>query len=129
MERRRVLVIEDEVLINKFLESRLRKEELDVDVAYDGLEAIDLINRNRYDLVITDLMLPNVAGLELVMNIRRSELNTGTPVIVLSSLSSDDVIEDVLSIGAQDYIAKPFSIHVVLAKVKQLLSLAQSSAA
>lgn len=98
--RDRVLIVDSEILINKFLESRLSKENMDVDVAFDGMQAVEKIKKNKYDLILTDLMLPYVAGVELIMNIKKSEYNHETPVVVLSSLTADDVIVDVLAIGA-----------------------------
>ncbi|WP_316832886.1 response regulator transcription factor [Pedobacter aquatilis] len=123
-----VLIVDSETLINKFLESRLTKEELDVDIAFDGIEAEKKINEREYDLILTDLILPYVAGVELIMKIKKSAHNSQTPIIVLSSLSAEDIIVDVLAIGAQDYIVKPFSINVVLAKIKQLIQLKRSAA-
>lgn len=68
--RDRVLIVDSEILINKFLESRLSKENMDVDVAFDGMQAVEKIKKNKYDLILTDLMLPYVAGVELIMNIK-----------------------------------------------------------
>lgn len=124
----RILIVDNEILINKFLEARFKKEDLEVDVAYDGKQAIDKIKKHKYDLILTDLILPYVAGVELIMQIKKSDKNADTPVIVLSSLTADQVIVDVLAIGAQDYITKPFSISVVLAKIKQLLQLNETAA-
>jgi len=126
--KKKVLIVDNELLINKFLKSRLTKENFDADVAFDGIEASEKIKNHKYDLILTDLILPYVAGVELIMKIKKSEINSDTPIIVLSSLSADEVIVDVLAIGAQDYIVKPFSINVVLAKIKQQLQLNQSAA-
>ncbi|RDC57882.1 response regulator [Pedobacter chinensis] len=126
--RDKVLIVDSEILINKFLESRLTKENINVDVAFDGIQAVEKIQNEKYDLILTDLMLPYVTGIELIMKIKKSENNQGTPVVVLSSLSAEDVIVDVLAIGAQDYIIKPFSINVVLAKIKQLIQLNKTAA-
>ncbi len=117
----RVLIVDNEILINKFLEARLKKENLEVDVAYDGMQALNKIKKHKYDLILTDLILPYIAGTELLMEIKKSEKNAETPVIVLSTLATDNVIVEVLNNGAQDYITKPFSINVVMAKVRQLL--------
>lgn len=121
MANNKILVIDDETLINKFLASRLKREAWDVDTAVDGSEAMNKITRNKYDLILTDLIMPNVAGLELVLHIKKSKLNADVPVIVISSMTSDNVILDVLSLGVQEYIAKPFSMNVVIAKIKQIL--------
>ncbi len=117
----RVLIVDNEILINKFLEARLKKENLEVDVAYDGMQALNKIKKHKYDLILTDLILPYIAGTELLMEIKKSDKNAETPVIVLSTLATDNVIVEVLNNGAQDYITKPFSINVVMAKVRQLL--------
>ncbi len=125
---KRILVIDDEKFINRFLEVRLKNEGFDADVAFDGPEALEKIRNNRYDLILSDLMVPNVAGLELIMQIQASELNSSTPIIVLSSLTSDQVIVDVLTTGVKDYILKPFSITIILAKIRQVLELDQTAA-
>ena len=124
----RILIVDNEILINKFLEARFKKENLEVDVAYDGMQALNKIKKHKYDLILTDLILPYVAGVELIMQIKKSDKNADTPVIVLSSLTADEVIVDVLSIGAQDYITKPFSISVVMAKIKQILQVNETAA-
>lgn len=117
----KVLIVNDELLINNLLETRLKREDLKVEIATDGQEALKKARTNQYDLILTDLMIPNVAGRELIMQIQRSELNAHTPIIVLSSLSSDELIVDVLEAGVKDYIIKPFSLNVIVAKIKQLL--------
>lgn len=118
---KRILIIEDEVMVNYFLETRLKKEGLDVEIAHSGQEALEKIHINKYDLILTDMMIPNISGLELIMRIKQSKENSLTPIIVLSALSSADLIVDVLAVGVSDYITKPFSIKVVMMKIKQLL--------
>jgi len=124
----KVLIIDDEILVNKFLETRLTNEGIEVACANDGQDALRKAEFNKYDLIITDLMLPNIGGQELIMRIQQSKLNAPTPIIVLSSLSSDGLIVDVLASGVKDYIVKPFSINVLIAKVKQHLEENQSAA-
>ena len=124
----KVLIIDDEILVNKFLETRLTNEGIEVECANDGQDALRKAEFNKYDLIITDLMLPNIGGQELIMRIQQSKLNAPTPIIVLSSLSSDGLIVDVLASGVKDYIVKPFSINVLIAKVKQHLEENQSAA-
>lgn len=119
----KILIVDDELLVNKFLEVKLKKEDLHVDLAYDGQQALDKIHTNKYDLILTDMMLPFIAGGELILQIKRSKYNAETPILVLSSLANEEVIIGMLAIGAQDYIIKPFSMNIVLAKIKQLLKL------
>jgi len=118
---KKILLIEDEAMVNYFLETRLKREGFNVEVALDGQEALEKVHHNRYDLILTDMMIPNIAGMELIMRIKKSVQNSAVPIIVLSSLSSADLIVDVLAIGVKDYITKPFSIKVVMAKINQLL--------
>lgn len=119
--KKEILIIEDEKIVNYFLETRLKKDNFGVEIALDGQEAIHKIHKKKYDLILTDMMIPNISGLELIMKIKRSGLNLKTPILVLSSLSSADLIVDVLSSGVNDYITKPFSIKVLMAKIHQLL--------
>jgi DNA-binding response OmpR family regulator len=118
---KKILIIEDEAMVNYFLETRLRREGFNVEIAFDGQGALQKIHQNRYDLILTDMMIPNIAGMELIVRIKKSIQNSAVPIIVLSGLSSADLIVDVLAIGVKDYITKPFSIKVVMAKINQLL--------
>jgi DNA-binding response OmpR family regulator len=92
-----------------------------VEITYDGQIALEKINSIRYDLIITDMMLPNVSGLELLSKIKQSTQNLFVPVVVLSSLSSPDLIVAAFAAGVSDYITKPFSIKVVIARITQFL--------
>ena len=120
---KKVLIVDEESLVNKFLESRLKREGFSVVFATDGQQALILIKDQKYDLILVDLMIPNVAGRELIMEIQRNPLNSQTPIMVLTSLSSDELIVDVLASGVKDYIMKPFSVNVIVAKLKQLTEL------
>jgi len=119
--KRKILIIEDDKMINFFLETRLKKEGFDIEITYDGQKALEQANRTRYDLIITDMMLPSISGLELIAKIKRSNQNFNVPIIVLSSLASPDLIVAALSAGVSDYITKPFSMKVVMARITQSL--------
>lgn len=119
--KKKILIIEDEKMVNYFLETRLKKEGFNVEIALNGQEALHKVYNKGYDLILTDMMIPNISGLELIMRIKKSELNSNVPILVLSGLSSADLIVDVLAIGVNDYITKPFSIKVLMAKINQLL--------
>lgn len=114
----KVLVIEDEALILHFIEQRLKKEGFAVDVARDGKQAMKHISNNKYSLIISDLMIPFVSGFELISKIRSDVRNTETPILIVSALSSEITIVDALSIGANDFLPKPFAINVLMTKVK-----------
>lgn len=119
--KKKILIIEDEKMINYFLETRLKKEGFTVEIALNGQEALHKVYHETYDLILTDMMIPNISGIELIMRIKKSEHNASVPILVLSGLSSADLIVDVLAAGVNDYITKPFSIKVLMAKINQLV--------
>ncbi len=119
--RQKILIIEDEFLMLSFLQQRLQKEDLEVSIASDGDQAMKLINTNKYDCILIDLMLPFISGLELISHIRGNTINQATPIIVLSALSNEKTIVEVISIGANDFLKKPFALDVLVVKLKQLL--------
>jgi len=114
----RILVVDDEPSITEFVSYNLRKEGYDVQIAEDGASAVDLIMANNYDLVVLDVMLPHMDGYEVV---RRIRANTMVPVLFLSARDTelDKVVG--LEIGGDDYLAKPFGVRELLARVKALL--------
>lgn len=116
----KILVCEDDFMITKAIEHKLISEGHEVDVASDGNEAMNRISKTHYDLIMTDLLMPFVGGLELI-NTVRNELHLGTPIIVLSTLSNEDSIIEAFKLGADDYITKPFSPNEVSIRVKRLL--------
>ncbi|RZL05510.1 MAG: response regulator [Pedobacter sp.] len=115
-----ILLVEDEEIMLRFLKQRLIKENFETDIAVDGKQAIEFIDTKAYSLIISDLMLPFVSGFELITKIRSSTHNNATPLLILSALSAEDIIVEAINIGATDFLRKPFSMDVLVAKVKQL---------
>lgn len=116
----KILVCEDDVMIVKAIEHKLKGEGHQVDAAADGNQAADFISRIKYDLIMTDLLMPFVGGLELI-NTVRNVLKLDIPIIVLSTLSNEDSIIEAFKLGADDYITKPFSPNELSIRVKRLL--------
>ncbi|MDR2108042.1 MAG: response regulator transcription factor [Coriobacteriales bacterium] len=114
----KILVVDDEPSITEFISYNLKKEGYEVQVAGDGAQAVALINANNYDLVILDVMLPNMDGYEVV---RRIRANSTVPVLFLSARDTelDKVVG--LEIGGDDYLTKPFGVRELLARSKALL--------
>ncbi len=112
----KLLIVEDDVKISAFLSKGLKEENYTVDCSYDGAEALYLIQINRYDLILLDVMIPTIDGVELCKLIREKDI--GTPIILLTAKSSieDKVIG--LNEGANDYLTKPFSFEELLARIK-----------
>lgn len=112
-----ILIVEDERPISNLIRVNLAEDGYSCDVADDGMQAADMIEQNRYDLILLDIMLPKVNGYELMEYIAP----TGTPVIFITA--KNDVADRVkgLHLGADDYIIKPFEIVELLARVEAVL--------
>ena len=115
----RVLFVEDDRSIVHFVKKGLRENYFAVDVAYDGEEGQYLALYERYDLIILDIMLSKMDGVEILKSIR--ERGTDTPVIFLTAKDSERDIVKGLNMGADDYVVKPFSINELLARVRAIL--------
>jgi two-component system, OmpR family, KDP operon response regulator KdpE len=115
---KRILVVDDEKQITRMLRASLQSSGYQVSVAGDGLEAYKLFETERPDLIITDLAMPEMTGLELTRAVRQVAL---TPIIVLSVRDSDAMKVTALDEGADDYLTKPFSMQELLARVRAQL--------
>lgn len=115
---RRMLVVDDEKLIVKGLKYGFEQDEMEVDVAYDGEEALEKIRQNQYAVVLLDLMLPKISGMDVCQMVREF---SDVPIIMLTA--KDDDMDKILGFeyGADDYITKPFKILEVKARVKALI--------
>ncbi|PGM87611.1 response regulator transcription factor [Bacillus cereus] len=114
----RILIADDDKEIRNLLKIYLERELYMVDTVINGDEALQLFNQNNYNLVILDLMMPKVDGIEVCRKLRDK---TNVPILMLTA--KDHEVDKILglSIGADDYITKPFSIHEVVARVKALM--------
>jgi DNA-binding response OmpR family regulator len=114
-----ILIIEDDEMILRTLEFRLKKDGYRIEVARDGKDALGKLKNNTYNLVITDLMLPFVTGMEVLSFVKKNQPEL--PVIVLSGADEENTIMDAFNLGADDFIAKPFSPGELTLRVKRLL--------
>ncbi|NIQ02268.1 MAG: heavy metal response regulator transcription factor [Nitrospinaceae bacterium] len=115
----RILIVEDEKKVAGFIKKGLEEETYAVDVAYDGEDGYHLARVNQYDLMILDLMLPKMEGLEVLSRLRDEKVNI--PILLLTA--KDEVEDKVtgLNKGADDYLTKPFAFSELLARVRSLL--------
>jgi len=118
---KKVLIVEDETDLVKLLKYNLEKEGFKVSYATDGTVALAEARRDPPDLVILDLMLPGLDGLEVCRQLRRNERFVRTPVLILSARSEEADRIVGLELGADDYVTKPFSTREVIARVRALL--------
>jgi len=123
---RKVLVVDDEKLIVKGIRFSLEQDDMVVDCAYDGQEALDLASRNRYDVILLDVMLPKFTGFEVCQQIREY---SDVPIIMLTAKGDD--MDKILGLeyGADDYITKPFNILEVKARIKAIMRRSEPKAA
>ena len=115
MERRKILLIEDEVKLARFVELELQYEGYDVTVCHDGRNGMETVTKGEYDMVLLDLMLPGMTGIEICRRIRKFST---IPIIMLTA--KDEVMDKVagLDSGADDYLTKPFAIEELLARMR-----------
>jgi DNA-binding response OmpR family regulator len=115
---KRVLVVDDEKSIVKGIKYSLEQDDMQVDVAYDGEEALQKAKANDYDIILLDIMLPGHTGLEVCQMIRE---DSDVPIIMLTAKGED--MDKILGLeyGADDYITKPFNILEVKARIKAIL--------
>ncbi len=123
----RILVVEDEKKVSSFIKKGLEEESYAVDVAGDGEDGLYMAETYDYDLVILDLMLPKMDGLDVLSSMRSKKIQT--PVIILTARSGVGDRVEGLNRGADDYLPKPFAFTELLARVKALLRRSAASRA
>jgi DNA-binding response OmpR family regulator len=122
----RILVVEDEARLRDLVERTLRGEGYDVDATGDGVDACDRALAGGYDLVVPDVMLPRMSGLEVAMRLRRRGVKT--PILMLTARDAVDDRVAGLDAGADDYLVKPFAFVELSARVRALLRRGQDPA-
>ncbi|MBT30713.1 MAG: DNA-binding response regulator [Thalassobius sp.] len=115
-----ILLIEDEQNVAAFIKKGLEEDGYQVLVAYDGNSGLDLLAQSEVDLIILDIILPGLNGLEVCKKIRKS-LHKACPILMLTALGTTDNIVKGLDAGADDYLAKPFKFKELLARARALL--------
>lgn len=121
----RILVVEDEHRIANAIKQGLEQESYAVDVAYDGEEGYNSALYDEYDLIILDVMMPEMNGFEVCRKLR--EAKNHTPILMLTAKDQTQDVVRGLDTGADDYLAKPFSFEVLLARIRALLRRPQES--
>jgi two-component system response regulator ArlR len=114
----KILIVEDEEKLARFVELELKYEGYQVDKAYNGRDGLELIKTHPYDLVLLDIMLPELSGIEVLRRVRQF---SSIPIILLTA--RDTVVDKVTGLdgGADDYITKPFAIEELLARIRTVL--------
>ncbi len=126
MPREKILVVEDERSLSEVLAYNLEREGYEVILAYDGREALRKTQMALPDLIILDLMLPGIGGLEVCKEIKSGQHTAAIPILMLTAKAdeTDQIVG--FAVGADDYVTKPFSVKVLLQRVRVLLKRAAS---
>ncbi len=118
-DKPKILIVDDEPLIRDALAFKLTKDGYDVDTAEDGEKAIQKIESEEYQIIISDIMMPFISGFELVKILK--ERGTDAPVLMLTSLNSETAVLKAFDLGADDFMTKPFSPNELSVRIKKLL--------
>jgi two-component system phosphate regulon response regulator PhoB len=121
MARKRIVIIEDEPDMAELVAMRLKREHYEPEVACDGIEGLDRVRCDPPDLVLLDIMLPGISGIEVLRELRSDPRTASVPVVMLTARTEDVDVVVGLELGADDYVTKPFSMSVLLARISAVL--------
>lgn len=116
-----VLIVEDEVEIAELIQFHVERDGMQAKVVHSGKLGLDLIRRQKPDLVILDLMLPDVGGLEVCRRLKQADDTRRIPILMVSAKGEESDIVAGIELGADDYVTKPFSPKVLMARVRNIL--------
>jgi DNA-binding response OmpR family regulator len=114
----KVLIVEDDNMTRKALEHRMHIDGYDVYTANDGQEAVNILKSGNFDLLLTDLHMPNFSGLDLIRFVR-NDLKSSMPIIMVTRVGLEETVLAAFELGADDYITKPFSPEELSLRVKK----------
>lgn len=117
---KKIVLAEDNSTLSLLLKFRLEKEGYKLLIAADGKQAVELIEEHDPELILTDIMMPFISGLEVISHVR-NKLNKQTPIIVFSAAGQEEMVLKAFNLGANDFMGKPFSPNELVIRVKRLL--------
>ena len=130
---RRVLLVEDSASMRAFVRAALTSAhalgELEIAEAQSGFDALRLLPRGAWDLVITDINMPDINGLELISFIKKSESHKNTPILIISTASSERDRERGMTLGASGYLVKPFTAEAIVEQALEQIGAESASGA
>ncbi len=114
----RVLLVDDDEMNGKLLQKRLTKREFECDYVTSGALCFDALEKNEYDLILLDIMMPDMSGTEVLIKIRETKNNLEMPVIMVTAKSDASDVVDALKLDANDYLTKPVNIDIAVARIE-----------
>lgn len=121
MERANILVVDDSVLVLLGLNKVLLNNDLNAFIASDAKKAFEILNTEKIDLVVLDLMMPEITGIEVLEHMKSNEITKNIPVIVLSGTQETDIIKESLKKGAAEFLYKPINPDSLVAHIENIL--------
>jgi len=122
MPKTKVLIVDDESFIINLLKNGLTENGFDVITAVNGFEGLIAVEEKNPDVVITDIMMPRLTGLEFLKALKNNPATSKVPVFLISAMDQADMVQQGLDLGATDYITKPFKINEIIGKLRHHLS-------
>lgn len=119
--RKKILIVDDVILISNLIKTRISNLDYEIEVAKDGEEALEKIALFKPNLILLDIMLPKLSGVEVLKRIKEDKSNQYIKIIILSAKTKDKDILECIRLGADDFMTKPFSLEVLEEKIKALL--------
>ncbi len=120
MTKKKILIVEDDRDISELIAYNLQREGYEIACLYDGSQAVDFVHKRKPELIILDLMLPEVDGIEICRTLKSDAATKHIPIVMLTAKSEEADVVVGLQMGADDYIPKPFSPRVLVARIKAL---------
>lgn len=117
---KKIVLAEDNSILAKLLQFKLEKEGYQLLIATNGKEAVNLIEDNKPDMILTDIMMPFISGLEVISHVR-NKLDMKTPIVVFSAAGQEEMVLSAFNLGATDFMSKPFSPNELIIRIKRLL--------
>ena len=114
----RILIVEDEQMLAEILSDTLSDRNFNVHLAYDGIQALDMVRKETFDVIVSDIMMPNLDGYSLAKKLRNEGYNT--PILFLTARSATEDVVKGFETGGNDYLKKPFAIDELIIRIKAL---------
>jgi DNA-binding response OmpR family regulator len=118
----RILIVEDDRDIAELVQYNLVADGMDVTVVFDGRPALNELQKGGFDLLVLDLMLPTVSGLEICKAVRANPTLRHIPILVMTARGEEEIHRSAFAVGANDFLKKPFDPRVLVARVRALLA-------
>jgi len=120
----KILIIDDDASVREVLENFFKSEDFDVTIAIDGETGLELLGSQKFDLFLTDLVMPNIGGME-ILNRSKSTINATTPCILITAFGTVKTAVEAMKLGAFDYVTKPFSLEEILLVARRAIEVAK----